>query len=323
MLSFRRWTVPIFQPGSGGRARFRRRVWCALAGLLALPALLSPEHPVAVYGYLGASWLSVLVPRAQAANQEGLEEFLVSEAQVARYRTGLVADLVDPVSGGLFAIARNRHGALHHVRIRSWNASLPHGLPGPLRKWLDRKEFPRLDDHVALWLHGDEAVALGHYHAFGGGPSKGDRVAQFFSETPEVVVANGIIPVVYLRGRHLPYGPLPTCSSDVGRLVRPMEINLAMDHQRHPPADGSVGEYTRSYLAYLARFHGMKSPSRAAVARETIALCESFEAAHRAGFSRGFRASRYQDDLDRMLMIRHVAALKGWSDVVLKCPRLL
>lgn len=323
MLSFRRWIASIFRSKRGAGARLRPRAWCGLAGLLALPALLSPEHPVAVYGYLGASTLSVLVPPAQAANQAGLEDFLVSEAQVARYRTELVADLVNPVSGGLFAIARDQHGTLRHAPIRSWNGSLPHSLPGPLRRWLDRKEFPRLDDHVALWLRGEDVIALGHYHAFGGGPSKGDRVAQVFRETPEVVVANGIIPIVYLGGLHLPYGPAPAWPEDVVRLVRPMETNLAMDPECYPLASGDTAEFANSYLAYLARFHEMKSPSRAAVAQETIALCQSFEEVHRSGFTRGFKASRYQADLDRMLLIRHVAALKGWGDVLLKSPRLL
>lgn len=322
MLSFRRLGSFIIQATVYSGVRARRRILCFFACLFALPALLAPEHPVAVYGYLGATWTSALLPVAQAANRDGLEDFLISESQVTRFRTELVADLVNPVSGGLFAITRDQRGTLRHMRIRSWNASLPHTLPGPLRRWLDRKEFPRLDDHVALWLRGDVVVALGHYHAFGGGPSKGDHVAQFFSETPEVVVANGIIPAVYLGGRYLPYGPAPVWSAEVARLVRPMETNLAMDHECHPPADGSVGEHARSYLAYLARFHGMESPSRAAVARETTALCGAFEAAHQSGFSRGFRGSRYQDDLDRLMLIRHVAALKGWSDVVLKSLRL-
>lgn len=70
---------------------------------------------------------------------------------------------------------------------------------------------------------------MGHYHVYGGPPSRGDRLAQFMTSLPEIVVSNGVIPLVYLRSEMLPYGADVEITQEVFRALRTVESGLAME----------------------------------------------------------------------------------------------
>ena len=185
--------------------RYRILLTVLIAALL-LPAVLSPTHPIAVYGYLFDTYVPPLMAPVAAGVDDGLTDFLITPDQLDRYRDELFADFNDERGGKLFVIVRESGGDFRHEPIRTWNSFLPEELPTAISRWLDRKELPYLGDSVDLWMNGDEIVAVGHYHPYGGGPSPGDQRAQSFSKFAEVVVSNGIVPMVYLHGEIIPYG---------------------------------------------------------------------------------------------------------------------
>jgi len=223
--------------------------------------------------------------------------------------------MADACSGKMFVIVKGQDDSLRHVPIRTWNSFLPSATPDILKSFLDRKEFPFLGDEVELWLENSPILAMGHYHAFGGPPSSGDRLAQGTSELPEIVVSNGLIPSVYLRGILVPYGTCPRVQPDLFRSLRTLEASIMMDV-------GEVFEYPsvpsdamRSFLAFLRDHHGVDIAQRREVATTILGLCMNLERNYRPYFDQGYSLGSYPKHPDKENMAQKLNALKGWASI--------
>ena len=292
------------------------RLLAALGFLLALPMALSPTHPIAVYAYLADLYDSPLTPKALAYSDADLECFLTSPQQVERYRADLYDDAMDTYTGRLFAIARGADGSLHQEPIRTWNGLVPHVLPAFLSAWLDRKELPFLGDEVEVWLRGNEIVAMGHYHPFGGSPSPGDSAAQYLSHLPEVVIVNGLVPMVYLNEEVLVYGNDVTVSEQVFRSIRSLQCSLLFDIAQNAMLERVPTRGLKSYLGYLRDYRGVDIGDTREIARETLLLCDEFEDSFAGVFATGFDMMdvlSYRDDPDKCNVIMKLQTVRFWS----------
>ena len=315
---------PVAEPGSAPRPRIRARRVNALllAMLVLLPVALSPTHPIAVYGFLAAVSFSPLTSPVYAATDGGLAEFLVAPARVEAYRENLLDDLSDTGGGHLFAITCRQDGQLDLAPIRTWNSMLPDALPENLRAWLDRKEFPFLADEVALWLDGQRIIAMGHYHVYGGPPSRGDRLAQFMTSLPEIVVSNGVIPLVYLRSEMLPYGADVEITQEVFRALRTVESCLGMEVGEFTAFSQCPSPVLRSVLSYLRDHRYVDITQRRAVAREIENLCLRFKEEYTTVFQHGYTLAPYAHNTDHTRMLQNIAALHGWAFMYATAPDL-
>lgn len=298
---------------NGAWIRMHKFVLSVLIVTFLLPMMLSPDHPVAVYGFLIQRYTRVLSESVCASSRDGLGTFLVSTAQMDRYRREACQDMVDTSGGRLFAIVHTAGGSYRQESLRTWNSFLPDALATSLGTWIDYKELPYLGDEVGLWKRGDAIVAMGHYHPFGGGPSPGDGFARRFSTTSEVVVSNGLIPFVYLDGALVPYGPEATMSKEVFRSIRTMEKSVTMTADYVPPSINDPSAALKSFVAFLSDGRQVNVRDRASVAQEVQRLCLEFRADYEAAFARGYVASQYTDDLDRMNMLWNLSNLEIWS----------
>lgn len=304
--------------------RHRFRLIALIATILLLPAILSPTHPLAVYGYLMNRYYPTITPPAFAATDSGLRVFLIAPAQLQRYREDLRADMLDPRSGRLFAIVARPDGTLAQEPVRTWNGFLPQQIPAVLSRWLDQKEFTFLGDQVDLWLRGNKILAVGHYHAFGGGPSPGDRYAQAYSLLPEIVVANGLIPLVYLNGEMVPYGPEPEISTPLYRLLRTAEPSLKMDNTAYYAYSEEPTPFVKSFVGYLSAYMHVDVTQL----REVVAAVDSLQGDTRtfygAAFERGLESWNYPDHIDKESFLMHLEVLELWllrAGTVIERPR--
>ena len=292
----------------------RFRVVSSVVGfVLFLPVLLSPCHPVAVYHYLADTYVPLFLSAERRAADADLSAFLISPAEIIRYRRGLREDMMDTRGGHIFAIVRRPDGTLRHEPIRTWNSFLPERLPDVLSNWLDRKEIPFLGDTVALWLEDNEIVAMGHYHPFGGGPSPGDHHAQAMSIFSEVVVSNGIVPLVYVHGEVIPYGEDVVIANDLYRSIRALEKGLLMDLNEIPISPKVPSVRLASFLAYLRDYRGTDLESKESVADELEALCEEFKQEYALVFDAGFHVNDYKSDPDKYGVLRNLTNLQYWA----------
>lgn len=296
----------------GAWLRRHRVLLAALLMAAALPALLAPNHPVAVYGYLAQTCMPRLLPLVHGDSAEDLATFLVSAAQFDRYQDELLEDLLDDRGGKLFAIARAPDGRLVHAPIRTWNDFLPGDLPPDLAHWLDHKEIPFLGDQVALWRKCGPLVALGHYHPFGGPPSSGDRRAQRLSGIPEVVVANGLVPTVYLGGKVLPWGAPGEVTEEVFLALRSLRRCLTLYPGDCAPILDHPTDELISLLASLERFHGIDPGSREAVIEEIGNRCAAFRKQYQPAFRFGYSPIHYKQDPDKYNLLSSLRNVELW-----------
>lgn len=285
-----------------------------LAVVLMLPALLSPTHPIGVYAYLAHIYLFPVAAAEDHNLRTELARFLIGPKQLSRYRSDLRDDMLDERGGGLFVVVRDSGGGLRHESLRTWNSFLSADLPPSVRTWLDRKEFPFLGDTVGLWLGGDDIVAMGHYHPFGGGPSAGDRQAQALSQFAEVVVSNGVVPTVYLQGDIVPYGRPATLSSEVFKNLTALEQGLLMEINEVPTVELRSSDGLESFLAYLRDYRKADLGQRDSVAREVNRLFDEFKAEYQMVFQQGFRPFSYLSEPDKYLFLRNLMHLERWAN---------
>lgn len=288
---------------------------------LLLPVLLSPCHPVAVYHYLADTYLPLLVSSEPREPDNDLSAFLISPAEVARYRHALREDMMDTRGGYIFAVVRRPDGTLRHEPIRTWNSFLPERLPAVLSNWLDRKEIPFLGDTVALWLEDNEIIAMGHYHPFGGGPSPGDHRAQALSIFSEVVVSNGIVPLVYVHGEVIPFGEDIVIDDDLYRSIRALEKGLLMEVNDIPVSPKVPSARLSSFLAYLRDYRGIDLESKKSVADELEVLCKEFKEDYALVFDAGFQLSNYTSDPDKYGVLRNLSNLQYWASRIMDFRR--
>ncbi len=298
------------------RAKRYRSLLYLMAFILVLPMVLSPTRPIAVYGYLMATYVPGLLFPDPAKDNGELARFLVSQVQVLRYQTALRDDLADMRGGHLFAIVRGTDGTLRHEPIRTWNSFLPETLPNGLSAWLDRKELPYLGDTVDLWVRGNRVVAMGHYHPFGGGPSEGDHRAQLLSTYAEVVVSNGVVPMVFVDGEVVPYVESVDVSYDVFRSIRALEPGLLMEVQEVEINLDEPSPYLASFFGYLTKYRNIELHDRSVVAKEVGILCNEFKEDYGLVFSEGFQPDYYRMDIDRYTMLRHLQVVEMWSSTL-------
>jgi hypothetical protein len=221
--------------------------------------------------------------------------------------------MLDNSGGRLFVLLHVSGGGYRQEAIRTWNSFLPDSLPEPVKGFLDYKEIPFLGDEVALWLRGDTIVATGHYHPFGGAPSRGDRLARRFSATSEVVISNGLIPFIYLDGRLLPYGEAGPVNTEVFRSIRMMEKSLTMALENLPVSAAQPTEALQSFLAYLKVARAVDISDKNKVAAEVKGLCKEFRVDYASAFPSGFGPSGYPNDLDRATMLWNLSATEMWA----------
>lgn len=281
--------------------------------VLLLPMFLSPTHPVAVYGYLASLYQLSITSEVYAASPDGFHAFLTSSEQVARYRRGLLEDMLDGRSSKLFVIVRRDDGSYGHEPVRTWNDFLPARLPISLSRWLDRKEFPFLGDKVSIWLRGDDIVATGHYHAFGGPPSAGDRLAQDWSKSSEVVVANGLIPLIFVDGEIVIYGNDTVVPEQIYLPLRMLEPSLKMDSRPRIAPANSPTPVLRSFLGFLHTYRDVDVNSISSVATGVRLLLDAFREEHRSVFTRGSHSWDYAEDLDMYTCLHHLEIIEQWT----------
>ena len=298
--------------GWGRWSRRHRLLLTVVTLVLILPVLLSPTHPIAVYGYLAASYDPSLLPEALAYSGTDLTSFLTSPAQVRRYKADLLEDMMDMRSGKLFVIVRCSDGALRQEAIRTWNGFLPDRLPSSLSTWLDRKELPYLGDKVDTWLRGNEIIAMGHYHAFGGPPSAGDRCAQYLSDLPEIVVVNGLVPMTYLDGKVVSYGDDVVVSEEIFRFLYALQPSLMMDLTRYFSFSEKPSPALRSFLGFLKDHRDVHISRRDSVAIGIGQLYVEFKDDYRTVFTEGFRRCAYENDLDKSYLLSCLYNIDNW-----------
>jgi hypothetical protein len=314
------------QPAGVGVAALPHLLACPISGwrmirsplrplilLLLLPAVLAPNHPVAVYGFLMATSVRPAIYPDSGADMAGLARFLISPAQTEHYRTELLADMGTSSSGGFFVVVRNSGGTLRHAQVRTWNSFVPESLLAWTGAWLDYKEFPFLGDEVALWLNNETVVAVGHYHAFGGGPSPGDRIAQNLSGVPEIVVSNGLVPLVYLDGRLLPYGDGVEIPPEVFRSIRTLDRGISMANREVPAIVEAPTPAMISLLSFLRDHEGTDITRTVEVAKAILGLCLEFKRSYAHLFPRGFLPGSYSGAEDHATMLENLAILEGWA----------
>lgn len=303
---WRKWTQCV---------RRHRLVFGVIVPVLLLPIVLCPTHPLAVYGYLFDMYNPSLTPEAFAATGTDLTAFLRSPTQIRQYRADLLEDMLDTRSSKLFVIVRCPNGELRHEAIRTWNGFLPENLPEFLSGWSDRKELPYLGDKVDTWLRGNEVVAVGHYHAFGGVPSSGDTAAQYFSDLPEIVVVNGVVPMIYLEGNVIPYGGDVVVTEEVFRSLRTLELSLTMDGTRDFAYPTEPSPALRSFLGYLKDYRHVDLSKRDRVAKGIYQLCVEFKEDYRRVFAEGYLLVYYVNNPDKFQFIGNLASLQAWADI--------
>lgn len=286
-----------------------------------LPMLLSPTHPIAVYGYLAASYRLPLTPEAFASTGADLTSFLRSPAQIQRYKADLLDDMLDKRSSKFFVIVRCRNGALRQEPIRTWNGFLPEGLPPVLCRWLDRKEFPFLGDEVDVWLRGNEIIAVGHYHAFGGAPSAGDARARQFSDLPEIVIANGVVPMIYLNGDIVLYGDDVAVSEEMFRFMRARESHFVMNGSLEVSWFERPSPALKSVLGFLRDYRSVDIGSKNEVAAEISRLCIEFKEFYQAVFTKGFEPSNYGEDVEKWNFLHSLHCLEFWASSPCHTPK--
>lgn len=301
----------------GWRRLWRHKVLLGTVLLvLFLPAMLAPSHPVAVYGYLAHRFFGE--SSAPITGDRSFAAFLIAPEQVQRYRDDLIADMLDPRSGKLFVVIRTPDGTLRQEALRTWNAFLPARLPAPICRRLDRMEIPFFGDEVGLWLEGNTILATGHYHPFGGGPSKGDLLAQRFAPLPEIVVSNGLVPGVYLEGDLIPYGSDVAVVKDIFRSLRSLEpsltmaLRLAETHNiPHQPS-----RQLRSVLAYFRDYEQVDITDRQAVMECIDGLCNEMHTRYEPAFPAGFNPWHYPDHPDKTNVLLSLYNVRLWVSSV-------
>lgn len=284
-----------------------------LAVTLSLPMLLSPSHPVAVYGFLIHRYAVALTESPGRSSHDGLEAFLVSSGQIDRYRRESCEDMLDTGGGRLFAIVRTSGGAYRQEAVRTWNSFLSPALSSRLGQWLDYKEIPYLGDEVRLWLRGDALLAMGHYHPFGGVPSAGDALARRFSVTSEVVVSNGLIPFTYLDGKLIAYGSAERMTTEVFRSLRAMEKSVTMTPKEVPVSISAPSDALQALVVYLRDGRQIDVSDKSSIARAVKKLCVEFKADYASAFERGYAPNQYPDDLDRFHMLSNLSNVELWA----------
>lgn len=315
-----RWAVEVLQSCGehSGRSHVRSKRSRLLAGVaavvLALPVLLCPTHPVAVYAYLLERFVPAIIVPAYARSDSGLAEFLLSPGQIDRYRTDLPLDMQDAQSGHMFVIAAWDGLPPTQEPIRTWNSFLPTATPETLKHWLDRKELPFLGDEVDLWLRGATIVARGHYHAFGGGPSHGDQLAQSLLEIPEVVVANGLVPMVYLNGQLVSCGAEVKVDAKVYRRMRALEKSITMEVREIPLITNEPSDGLKYFLAYLRDCRAVDITDLDAIAGEVLRLYDTFQSDHAAGLSGVSSPYLQTTDWDKLNMLRNLESVQSWAE---------
>ena len=296
-----------------GARRDHRVITVFLAVVLALPMLLSPTHPIAVYGFLAHRYTGLLFGGPSGPNPEALADYLTSAPQLSRYRAEMCADMLDESGGRIFTILRSPDGTYRQATVRTWNTFIADSLPDSVTPSLDYKELPFLGDEVALWLGGETIVATGHYHPFGGGPSEGDRLARRFSATTEIIVSNGLIPFIYVDGQLVSYGEANPLNWEVFRSIRMMEKSLTMALSEVPVSARELTDGLHTFLAYLRESRQVDLTDRREVAREVMGLCKEFRKDYAPVFTAGFSARLYPDDLDRGTMLANLSATEMWA----------
>ena len=317
-----RWVVTHAARPQGPAQAVRAFVTChaltlvLLALLVALPAALSPEHPLAVYAYLTHVYGPALSRTVSASTHMELREFVVAPRQVMRYQGELREAARSSASPRLFVIARTPSGALRQEPIRTWDGILVGAFPDAIAKWLSRKELSFLSDEVGVWLRGEEIEAIGHYHTLGGTPSHGDGTAQWWSGRPEIVVANGIVPTVYLNGFLVPYGGDVTVTPLVCRAIRSSEASFVTDTQQNRFTSAQPSAAVRSYLAYLRDHRSIDITNLDDIVAATSTLCKEFEDSYHQVFVCGLHACKYASDSDTYSFVQKLELLRAWTECV-------
>lgn len=290
----------------------RHATMVALASfVLLLPMMLSPTHPIAVYFYLAEYYLPFGGPAASPATDGELRAFLLSERQLSRYRTDLQDDVWAVNTGKLFTIVRRHDGALEQRGVRTWNEFLPNRLPAFIVKRLDRKEISFLGDVVDAYLHSARIEAMGHYHSYGGPPSRGDQLAGQVTKLPEIVVSNGIYPMVYLRGSILDFGPV-AADNEVLKAVARLDEGLQSGAPTENLIPRAATDTTMSFLSYLRYRRGVDIQSLDAIRNEVLGLCADFRGDFRSLYKKDMDAYE-QEDLDVYQLLHNVGVLDGWA----------
>lgn len=276
-----------------------------------LPMILSPSHPIAVYAYLADCYLPFQGPAGAPASDEELRAFLLSDSQLERYRTELKEDVSAVNTGKLFTIVRRYDGALEHRVVRTWNEFLPNRLPAFLVKRLDRKEISFLGDVVEAYLSSARIEAMGHYHSYGGPPSRGDQLAGRITKRPEIVVSNGIYPMVYVKGKIVDFGPV--CADDeILMLVARLDERLQSGVETEDGISRDATDTTYSFLSYLQEKRGVDIDSLDDIRGAIVEMCADFEFDYKGLFARDM-VEYEREDLDIYQLIHSVDVLNDWA----------
>ncbi|MCC6794396.1 MAG: hypothetical protein IT366_04700 [Candidatus Hydrogenedentes bacterium] len=276
-----------------------------------LPMALSPTHPIAVYAYLADYYLPFWGPAMSPAPDDELRAFLLSERQLERYRTDLKEDVWAVNTGKLFTVVRRHDGTLEQRGVRTWNEFLPNRLPAYVAKRLDRKEISFLGDVVDAYLHSERIEAMGHYHSFGGPPSRGDQLAGHITRLPEIVVSNGIYPMVYLKGSILSFGPVTT-RNEVSSLIARLDEGLQSGVAPETIIPRAATDTTESFLSYLRHRRGVDVESLDEIRNAILELCSDFRGDFKGLYETDI-AIYEKEDRDVYQLLHSVSVLDGWA----------
>jgi hypothetical protein len=211
-------------------------------------------------------------------------------------------------------ISRQADGTLQQDGIRTWNDFLPAGLSPSIDTWLDHKEFPFLGDEVEVWLRGDRIEAVGHYHAYGGPPSRGDALAERFTGLPEVVVVNGLVPFVYMNRDLVEYGQNVQVTHEVFRSMRSLESMIRMNVDGQYLLPESPTGNLKSFLGYLRDHRGVDIESLEKISGSVEQLSHEIERDYAAVLPKGFHVNSYKaNDPDAYNFLSALRSLRCWS----------
>jgi len=274
----------------------RHLIGSAAVGLTALlPAIASPSHPIASYGYLAHSYFGDKVSVSEGEKKE----FLVSSDQLKTYKDMLVKDAELPVGERSSVLVVDSEGNLSQEEVRTWNELIPdfvsRAVPEFVRFSLDGKNLPRLDDKVALWLRGKEIVGEGHFHVYGEKPSFGDLVAQKFSPNDQYVIANGLVPRVYFNGEMISYKDNVAVLDHILKVMRGQESIFPENLGDRNLSNEERLEAVRSFLGFLRDYHGVDINSIVEIQDSLKRISSEFKEDYKGVFTRGFHSEDYSD----------------------------
>jgi hypothetical protein len=238
----------------------------AVVGAQALISAMSPEHPLMVDAYLADNFKDLIndtVTGKKLIEKEELNSFMTSITQFNRYEDELkmaAEKAVEERPEKGFIVVRH-NGKLEQRNLRNIFESLSTQFPDDIRLFLSNTSIYRLDDVVDIWMQGDKKVANGHYHPFGEAPSRIDLTMSQFTRGSDIVISNGLIPLVFIDGSLMPIKEEIKLDKETSKILdyNPPKFFSPIGISDFQYVQIDNGDYNNYFLGFFKRRYGSDS----------------------------------------------------------------